>query len=67
MLPASNIEMTLSLKIVKSRKAAGWTQKDLANQLGVIRETVSQWECGKKSPRGANIMRLLDLFPGFLE
>lgn len=32
------------------RKAAGLTQEELSNRLGVVRATVSAWECGTNTP-----------------
>lgn len=34
----------------KRREAAGMTQEELGNRLGVVRATVSAWECGTNTP-----------------
>lgn len=36
--------------IVKLRKGKGWTQQQLAEQLGVTPQAVSKWECGEAFP-----------------
>lgn len=38
--------MELSEKIVALRKAKGWSQEELAEQLDVSRQSVSKWELG---------------------
>ena len=41
--------MILADKIISLRKKAGWSQEELAQQLGVSRQSVSKWE-GAHSP-----------------
>lgn len=36
--------MILADKITALRKKAGWSQEELAEQLGVTRQSVSKWE-----------------------
>ena len=36
--------------IAEQRKAHGWTQKQLADLLGVTDKAVSKWECNKSLP-----------------
>ena len=38
--------MGLGKNIAKERKAAGWTQEKLAEQMQVAKQTVSKWEAG---------------------
>lgn len=38
--------MILSEKIVKLRKKNGWSQEELAEKLGISRQSVSKWESG---------------------
>ena len=38
--------MILADKIIEERKKNGWTQEDLAQKLGVSRQSVSKWESG---------------------
>src|SRR3972149_95982 len=36
--------------IKKLRKDTGWSQKDLAERIGVSRVTLERWECGRTRP-----------------
>lgn len=38
--------MILAEKILNLRKQNGWSQEELAVQLGVSRQSVSKWESG---------------------
>jgi DNA-binding transcriptional regulator YiaG len=42
------------------RRALRLTQQELADQLGVRQQTVSEWETGLYQPRGASV-RLLEI------
>lgn len=39
--------MTVGMKIKTLRKAAGMTQTELGDRLGVKKNAVSKWECGR--------------------
>ena len=54
--------MILADKIMNLRKKAGWSQEELANQLGVSRQAVSKWESGSSIPDLDKILRLSQLF-----
>ena len=54
--------MILADKITNLRKKAGWSQEELANQLGVSRQSVSKWESGASIPDLDKILRLSQLF-----
>lgn len=54
--------MILADKIINLRKQAGWSQEELANQLGVSRQAVSKWESGASIPDLDKILRLSQLF-----
>lgn len=54
--------MILAEKIIKLRKQAGWSQEELAEQLGVSRQSVSKWESTQSIPDLAKIIQLSDLF-----
>ena len=41
--------MILADKIITLRKKAGWSQEELASQLGVTRQSVSKWEGASSS------------------
>jgi len=43
------------------RHAAGITQQQLADELGVDRVTVARWELGQRTPRGDLRRRYVDL------
>jgi transcriptional regulator with XRE-family HTH domain len=38
-------------RIVQARKRRGWSQAELARQLGIKRERVGNWERGENAPR----------------
>lgn len=54
--------MKLSDKIVKLRKANGWTQEDLAEKLNVSRQAISRWEGATSQPDATNVLQLSKLF-----
>jgi len=54
--------MKLSDKIVKLRKANGWSQEDLAEKMYVSRQAISRWENGTALPDANNILQLSKLF-----
>lgn len=50
--------MILADKITEERKKNGWSQEELANQLGVSRQAVSKWESAGAVP---DLQRILQL------
>lgn len=54
--------MTMGEKIQRMRKARGWSQEELAQQLNVSRQAVSRWESGSAKPDADKIIVLCDLF-----
>ncbi len=44
------------------RQERGWTQAELAERLGVSRDSISAWERGLTSPRFRTVLRLAQLF-----
>ena len=54
--------MKLSDKIIKLRKANGWSQEDLAERLNISRQAISRWENETALPDAGNILQLSKLF-----
>ena len=54
--------MILAEKIMKLRKAQGWSQEELAVQLGVSRQSVSKWESMASMPDLDKILKMSELF-----
>ena len=50
-------------RIKEIRKSVHWTQKELASQLGVYRETVARWELGLRKPHPM-ALKLIELVTG---
>lgn len=44
------------------RKKKGYSQEDLAEKVGVSRQSVSKWECGEAYPEMENILALCTIF-----
>lgn len=51
----------------RQRKAVGLTQEDVADKLGVVGRTVSDWEAGRYSPSFDLMARLVRLVNGRIE
>ncbi|VTP85985.1 helix-turn-helix transcriptional regulator [Streptococcus equi] len=49
-------------RIKELRKEAGLSQQELADQLGIMRQTISNWERGINSLRPENSERLARVF-----
>lgn len=56
------IVMTLAEKIMSLRKKAGWSQEELAEKLGVTRQSVSKWEVASSTPDITKIVQMSKLF-----
>ena len=54
--------MTMAEKLLSLRTGQGLSQEDLAEKLGVSRQSVSKWETGQSVPDLDKIIRLADLF-----
>lgn len=50
---------TFGEKLKEKRVLAGFSQKTLAEKIGVKQQQLSQWECGKVEPTLSNIVALL--------
>ena len=54
--------MILAEKMIRLRKKAGWSQEELAAQLGVTRQSVSKWEGAQSVPDVDKVLQLSRLF-----
>lgn len=54
--------MILADKIVQLRKKCGWSQEELADKVGVSRQSVSKWEAAQTVPDLEKILALSKLF-----
>ena len=54
--------MILADKLIELRKKNGWSQEDLAERLGVSRQSVSKWESGASIPDLDKILKMSSLF-----
>ena len=54
--------MILADKIIDERKKNGWSQEDLADKLGVSRQSVSKWESAQSIPDLQRILEMSKLF-----
>ena len=55
-------KMILADKIIENRKKNGWSQEELANRLGVSRQSVSKWESAQAVPDLKKILQLAEVF-----
>lgn len=54
--------MILADKIIQLRKQNGWSQEELAENLGISRQSVSKWESGASIPDIERIIKMSELF-----
>lgn len=54
--------MILADKIMDLRKRNGWSQEELANQIGVSRQAVSKWESAASVPDLNRIIKMSEVF-----
>ena len=57
----------LAAKISQCRKLKGWTQEQLARNIGVSLNTVQRWESGKTRPSPLAMEKLQELLEDVLE
>lgn len=43
------------------RERAGWSQRRLADAIGVAEQTILRWEFGRTAPFGPNLARYADI------
>ena len=54
--------MILADKIIDLRKKAGMSQEELAEKLGVSRQSVSKWESAQSTPDLNRILKMSEIF-----
>lgn len=54
--------MIFADKLIQLRKKSGWSQEELAEQMGVSRQSISKWEGAQSIPDLEKIIRLAKLF-----
>ena len=56
------IIMTIDQKILQLRTSKGISQEELAEMLGVSRQSVSKWEMGQALPQIDKVLQLSEIF-----
>ena len=54
-MESSEIRRVIGKRIAIARNAAGINQDELADAVGVHKQTISRWENGKRAPNGEEI------------
>ncbi len=54
--------MILADKIIELRKRSGWSQEELAEKMGVSRQSISKWEGAQSVPDMSRILQLSEIF-----
>lgn len=49
---------TVGQRIKAKRKAAGITQKELAEKLGIKYKAIAMWECGRRNPKITTLLKI---------
>ena len=57
-----HINLEIANKLVELRRSHGYSQEELAAQLGVSRQAVSKWERAESSPDTGNLIALARLY-----
>ena len=55
-------EIRFAENLKELRKSRGWSQKDLADRIGVNFRTVSTWENGSFEPSFSTLAKLCEIF-----
>ena len=61
-LESGGTKMILADKIIENRKKNGWSQEELADKLGVSRQSVSKWEGAQAVPDMKKIVLMSEIF-----
>lgn len=54
--------MSLETKLRKLREQKGWSQMDVAHQLGISQSAYNKWEAGQAKPTLPNLQKLAEIF-----
>lgn len=54
--------MIFADKLIKLRKRVGYSQEELAEKMGVTRQSVSKWESAQSIPDIEKIIKISELF-----
>lgn len=54
--------MIFADKLIMERKKLGWSQEQLADQLGVTRQSVSKWESAASQPELGKLVQMSEMF-----
>ncbi len=54
--------MMFNEKLIKLRKAKGWSQEELGEFLNVTRQTISKWELGQTTPEMDKLIEISKIF-----
>ena len=54
--------MNLAEKLIIQRKKLGMSQEQLADRLGITRQSVSKWEAGSSMPEISKLIAISELF-----
>ena len=58
----TTIRETMRLNIIQKRRDNQWTQTDLADRVGLKKNTIASWEQGLSSPDIDTVVKLMELF-----
>ncbi len=56
------VQMNLAGKLIIQRKKLGMSQEQLADRLGITRQSVSKWEAGSSMPEISKLIAISELF-----
>lgn len=48
---------TIRVSLTQRRQALGWSQRELAERIGVAETTLANWEKGDQEPSAGNLLR----------
>lgn len=54
--------MGFKISLKAARINAGLTQEDAAKKIGVSKQSLSNWECGRNTPKATELMGLCEIY-----